>query len=473
MIQANFLHSLLKSILIFGSYKYLGVVVQFLASMLITRLLMPEELGIVALITVFSGFLMMFSENGMSFIIIRSNYGLTFWNAISALLIRIGFFLFTIMIILVYPISLFYNNPKLIPLTSVISLLFIIQPYGMVAMAVLNKEQKFKILGKITFFTTIILAVTTIFLAYLNFSYWAIVIGTIVSKFTSVLLAIHYSKFRPFYGKIKHVKAAWGISKTLIFNLSGFTFINYWARNLDNLLIGKIYGVGDLGIYSKAYSLLMMPLGLIQETINKTIFPLLKKEKDLKRDYRVSFINSLKILGICLMPIVCLFVFKSNTLIQFIWGANWIQVAEILPYFGILIFIQPLIGLTGNLILLEEHDNKIFYNGLSVLFSVAGIIYGSFDSIVGIAKYYSLSNIVGTISFTSYYAYFKILKYPISFLLKFWAPKILFCLILWFGVSSDTNSIKITGFLLLFSHLLFSLRIGIYFFIKKLFIPSN
>ena len=76
--------------------------------------------------------------------------------------------------------------------------------------------------------------------------------------------------------KFKYLVVGFRKAKSIIGNLTGFTFLNYWARNSDNLIIGKVFGAGSLGIYNRAYRMLNMILQIITGLFGKVLYPSLK-----------------------------------------------------------------------------------------------------------------------------------------------------------------------------------------------------
>jgi PST family polysaccharide transporter len=147
----SFKKSLFKNIITLGGYTYGVQISNFLSSIILARLLMPEEFGYVALITVFSGFVNLFTDAGLSFSIMRSDYGYTFHRATSNLAFYIGVLLFLIMVILAWPICLFYNDPTLFWPTIIVSANYIFASLSIVPRAIVSKNLDFNYIGKVRF----------------------------------------------------------------------------------------------------------------------------------------------------------------------------------------------------------------------------------------------------------------------------------------------------------------------------------
>src|SRR4051794_24389128 len=109
----NFKKNLAKSVLINGGYGYSSQAVTFLASVVISRLLSPETFGFVGIISIFTGFISIFSDSGITLAVIKTDYKYTFYKAIDDLSVFIGIVLCLITCIAAYPIALFFKNVNL------------------------------------------------------------------------------------------------------------------------------------------------------------------------------------------------------------------------------------------------------------------------------------------------------------------------------------------------------------------------
>src|SRR4029077_17468142 len=97
-----------------------------------------------------------------------------------------------------------------------------------------------------------------------------------------------------------------GVRSMLLFggNLTGFSVINYWARNLDNLLIGRVWGAAQLGLYSRAYQLLLLPVNQITVPITAVAMPALSRLVDSPERYRRAYVRILAKLAMVTMPLM-------------------------------------------------------------------------------------------------------------------------------------------------------------------------
>ncbi len=424
--MAGFKKAFFKNILTLGGYNYSSQIANFLSSIVLSRLLMPEEYGYVALITVFTGFVIIFADAGLSFAIIRSDYGRTFHKAVTNLSFYIGFLLFLIMLLLAYPIACFYNDQTLVVPTMVLSVTFIVGALKIVPMAIITKDLDFNYVGKVRLISNLIGIAMMIILAFLGFSYWSLIIPQIFLQLVQFILFENKVKLGFKFYKLSYTIAGFKMTKSLITNVSGFNLINYWSRNADNLIIGKFYSSFDLGIYNRAYKMLQLSLNLITGLFGTVLYPSLKKYKSEGGSINKEYASILGVISIISFPIGAILMLIPNTFVRILWGENWMMVADLLPYFGVLIIFQTLISTTGHIYILLEKEKTFMYVGVaSAIILVLAIVIGSLYSVVVIAIIYTFSYIVFIVPIQLYVGFYRTYGFSLKYLLKFWVPKLI------------------------------------------------
>lgn len=431
----SFRKNLFKNILVAGGFNYLAQIVTFIVSLVTSRLLLPADFGIVGLITVFSGFITVFADSGISIAVIRSGFSPTYHKGLNAIAILIGFLLCICTLILIYPISLFYENQSLIWPGVAIAFLFIVRSITIVPLAVLQKKLEFSYLGKVNFGGVLSSTLATIFFAWLGWRHWALIWPQFITYLTIFYLTRKKS-FIPigFIRKPLLVKC-YVLTKKLIGSLIGFNLINYWSRNTDNLLVGKIYGKSELGIYNRAYMMLTLPLSLITGIFSSVLFPSLVKYKAEGGQTQQEYYFVLRIISLINIPVALILILIPRPFVHLLWGQNWIGVADLLPYFGLLVMTQTLLSTSGSILVLEGKEKQLMISGwVSAAFMVSGIMLGALISIKGIAEFYSLFYLLGVLPFNVYYVYLVHLKHATMNVLVFWVPKIILSVIIWYFI---------------------------------------
>jgi len=147
-------------------------------------------------------------------------------------------------------------------------------------------------------------------------------------------------------------------------DIVGFNIVNYFSRNLDNVLIGKYYGSSSLGFYSKAYQLLMMPVTNLRDPMNRVAMPALSRLQNEPEQYRNYFKKYVSILGFISMPlIVFMFVFSDN-IINLVLGSQWGEASELFKILALAAFIQPVASARGLILLTTGHSRRYLVLGV-------------------------------------------------------------------------------------------------------------
>jgi O-antigen/teichoic acid export membrane protein len=431
----DFKKSFFKSLVVAGGYNYATQGLSFFASIITARLLAPESFGFVGLITVFTGFISIFSDSGISLSLIKSNYRNTFHKAVDSLALYIGIALCLLTCLLAYPICVFYRNQALLFPITVMSLIFIPRSMSIVRGAILSKELKFQIIGKVSLISIGAQTILTIVMAYFNCKYWSIIIP---QAFSSLIVLLMYERvvkvgFRV-YSKA-HVKVAIKYTRRTIGSLMAFNIINYWARNSDNLLVGRLYGLNDLGIYNRAYSLLTIPLGLITGMIGSVLYPSFNKLRADGGNVNKEYFFILRMIAFMSYPISFILILFPVDLVYLLWGNKWISVSKLLPYFGLLVFSQSLLSTSGNMLVLMNKEKALVISGwIGAIVMILGISTGALFSVEAIAQIYSLIYISVILPFNLYYVFIKQLGFNYKHISFFWLPIIIISFNIWLSL---------------------------------------
>jgi len=275
---------------------------------------------------------------------------------------------------------------------------------------------QFNITARITLIANLIGIALVIILAMLGFSFWSLIIPQ---------LFIHWIAYFAYKQKINiaivipskhHLKETIGKVKSLAKNVSWFTFFNYWQRNVDNLLIGKVYGEHSLGLYSRAYALLEMPIHLISGVLQQIMFPSFQKQLDENLDIKPDHIDLIKILNIMIFPVPVLLVCLPYTISNLLWGQAWLHVGDFLPVFGTLIILQaPIFQCRAHDGIDLKKINTLLLLEVSMrVFLIAAIVIGMQVSLMSIVYAYGLAYICFCVPFTAYWGHVR----SFSFTLK-------------------------------------------------------
>ncbi len=395
---------------------------------------------------------MLFSNTGLSYAVIRSDYGLKYQKIVFNLAIWIGVFLAIGLCIMAYPITLIYGKPDLFWPTIVISIQFITQSLTIVPLAVLEKRFEFKYVGFSNFIVVVSTIALMILMAVLGYSYWSLIIPLVIQPVFKYFMYQRRAKFGFHLYSWKMTKFGYRKIRSLMESISIFNFINYFARNADNFAVGKFYGEASLGLYDRAYKFLYMARRLINTVLGPVLFPSLNDAKNKGEDYRAHFLDIIGMVNFINLAIAVPLILFAKPITLVLWGQDWIGVADYMPYIGAIIPLQTMVIAAMDLYMIEKNERAYLTLGIPLsLILVVGIVVGAFFSALHILIFYSLAFVLVQTPVSLYFGHYKILKFSVKQILKFWFPKMVLTagliFSIWFGDQWITALILLLFFL--------------------------
>ena len=362
---------------------------QFIITAILARLLSPDDFGLLAMATVFVNFVSIFSEMGVSSALIQKqdthdrHYYSAFW-----LNVVVGLGL-TILFISISPlIAAFYKKPQLTYILSALSVNFFLSSFVIIQQTLLTKEMDFKKLAIRNTGAVIFAGIVGIFLAYKGFGVWSLVFQSIVFSISDVILLWSVSPWRPkFQFATSDIKDIFHFSA----NLTGFNIVNYFARNIDQLLIGKFLGTRPLGYYSLAYKIMLYPLQNISWVISKVMFPAFSKIQDNPEKIRNAYLIMVKFVSLIAFPLMALIFVIAPEFVRIFFGAKWENVIILIRIFCICGLVQSIGTLNGTIYLSKGHSDIQFkLQVLATIVVTIAVISGMRWGVVGVASFYTI-----------------------------------------------------------------------------------
>lgn len=365
---------------------------QILFSVLLARLLLPEDFGLLAMVFVFSGFAGSLADFGFrSALVEKQHLEDRHLHSVFWLTITLGAALTAVFILLSPYIAVFYNQPLLKPICQLLAFGYVFASSGIVPCAVLQRRMDFDRLAKIEIVVTFLSGAAAVCLALLGWGVWSLVIqGLGAGCIRSVMLFVS-SRWHP------HFTFDPGAVKELLHysvNLGGFGVVNYWARNGDNLIIGKLLGAVALGIYDRAYALMLLPITQIISVVSDVMFTALSSIKNDKARVRGVYLRAISVIALISFPMMIGLFVVAEPFIASVYGAKWMAVAPILQILCVVGLLQSVIGPTGWIYTSQGRTDWMFRWGVvGSITVVTGIIIGAlFGTTRAIAIGYALAN---------------------------------------------------------------------------------
>lgn len=355
---------------------------QMVVKLILARLLLPEVFGIIGFATVFIGMIQVFNDLGMSSALIQRkekhlnpiDYDTAYWAGLAWAL-----FLMAVLSFIVGPIAAsFYNEAMLLQIIPVLSISLISRNLIAIHLVNITRELEFKKIVLPRNITRILAALVAIIMALTGFGVWSIVFQSVV---TEVLLVFVYSYVSPWRPSRQFSKDSFKKIFSFGAYTTGTSIFNYLTGNLDYLLIGKLLGAYQLGVYTLGYNVTYIVRGQIMNVINSVFFPVYSKVQEDLETVKKYYFRVIKYNCIVIYPIMIGIILLAQPLVIFGLGTKWIE--AIVP--------MQLMAAAGLVHLLTSSNTVLFRGigkpnlelifsiiktlGVNVPFIVLGIIY--------------------------------------------------------------------------------------------------
>ena len=360
--------------------RYAVYAVNLLSMMILARLFTPEAFGTVAAIMVFFLFFQLMAEAGLGPAIINlERLAPVDRDGLFGLTLSIGLVLAMLFAALAPLFLMFYQLPRVdevVPYTAV-SLLFFAG--SIVPNALLLREQAFFRIANAGLAAELLSTLATIFLARIIDPLHALAAKGAVSA-AILFAAAWYFAGRTELGRPMPGRKFSAIKPLLRFSgyQFGFNFINYFSRNLDNILVGKFMGATALGSYDKAYQLMRYPLMLLTFAMTPAIQPIIRKHSGNPMEVEAihsDFSFKLSLLGTAAgLAMYSL----ADRIVKIALGDQWVEVVPIIEILAIAVPVQVVLSTSGSFFQAMNRTDLLLISGvLSAVVIVSAIVAGT------------------------------------------------------------------------------------------------
>jgi lipopolysaccharide exporter len=368
-------------------------VLQFVTSVVLARLLLPSDFGLMTMALVVIGFLSIFKDLGTSAAIIRQDslseplLASIFW--INAL---IGFGMMAGLFITAPLFADVYREPRVVPLVRALSVVFFVSSLSILQKALLERNFAFQTLAKLETGVTVAGSVAGITTALLGAGVWSLIIKAAVEGVLSTVLLGALARYRPscsFQWRELRCVSAYSL------NLTGFNIANYFTRNADYVLIGRFLGAQQLGYYTLAYRLMLFPLQNISSVIGRVMFPVLSRLDGEQERFQRAYLSAASCIAYFSFPLMLGLCALSEPFVLAVYGNNWKPVIVLLMILAPLGMLQSIGTTTGAIFQAKGHTDWMFRWGLaSGLLCVLSFIVGLRWGIIGVSGAYAVAGVI-------------------------------------------------------------------------------
>jgi len=281
---------------------------QFMVSIILARLLLPEQFGLIGMLMLFMLLAQTFLDGGFGQALIQKQDA-THLDECSIF---------------------YYNTPILAPLTRFISLSLIIKAFGLVYSVLLSKEVDFKSHFKISLIATIISGIISITMACQGYGVWALAIQWVGNSLFRTVLLWRFSRWRPKWQfSVTSLQGMFPFGSRLL--LSGL--LNTFFENIYLVVIGKVFSPAALGFYTRAKPTQQLPTSNLSSIVSRVTFPIFSKVQHNKAQLKRGLQKALVVLVTVNFPMMIGLAVAARPLVLLLLTGKW---APCIPYLQIL-----------------------------------------------------------------------------------------------------------------------------------------
>jgi len=385
-------------------------VVQFVISIVLARLLMPDDFGVIALVSIFISIAGVFIGSGLPAALIQKkdadalDFSSVFWLSIC-----IAFFIYTALFFATPLIAAFYEKQILVSIIRIIGLFLFLNVFISMQGVVVAKKLWFKKM----FYRTLIVSIPTgffgIFLAYKGFGVWALVWQQIFNAILAFIFMQFVVKWKPTFAfSFSRVKSLFNFGWKLLMS----TLINLIFGNLHKLIIGKYFSSAMLGFCDKGESFPKLIITNIDASIQAVMFPTFAEFQNDREKLKQMFRRSITFSSFVIFPIMALLAVVAEPTVRLILGEKWLPCVIFMQIFCFLYALWPIHS--NNLTVMKALGRSDLFLKLEIIKGLLGVLL----VLVGLIVFKSIYALVGAVAVSSLLCVF-INAYPNKKLLNY------------------------------------------------------
>lgn len=366
-----------------GADMFLRQGLQFFVSILLARLLSPEDFGLLAMLYLFTGIAGLFIDSGFTPVIIQRQ-NITFTDESTVFFFNLGAgFVVALGLCWSAPwTAAFFDQPILRNLTYVMALNLFIGAFGSMHFTLLDKNLDFKTPTKIRAIASLVSGVTGVVLAWQGFGVWSLALQSLASTIVLVALAWLLSPWRPsFIFSFASLRSLFRTGSFLL--LTQLLEILY--NRLFSALIGKLFSVRDLGFYTRASSTYLLPTGTIAGMVNRVAYPVFSAAATDKAMLARGVRKSLLSIMVINIPMMLGLAVVAEPLVVTLFGLKWLPSVPLLRVLCLSGLLAPHLLINLSVLVAQGHSNLYFrIEVIKKIIGIGAIIIASFYGLMAI-----------------------------------------------------------------------------------------
>ena len=369
-------------------------VTKAVSSVVLARLLLPTEFGLLAITVVLTDFLeRVLGDTGTSAALIhRRELGRDLADSVFFLNLMVGTITCAFLFVAAPVLAPALGDERVEPILRGIGVAFVLLALGIVQRALLRRALRFRAVAASDLASTITQTVVSIGLAFRGWGVWSLVVGILASRVASNLTVWWVSSWRPrWHFRWADIREVTGFSG----NLSAFNFFSYFSEAGDKFIVGRFVSATALGFYGFGYRLLLQPVQSVLQVCRVVLFPAFARIQDDNENIGRGYVRATSAVAMLTFPVTIGVAVMAEPIVHVVLGDKWLPAVPILAIFGPLAAIQAVSTTTSVLYQAKGRTDLQFRWGLVVGLAMLGAyVLGSRWGATGVAWSFLIGTLV-------------------------------------------------------------------------------
>jgi O-antigen/teichoic acid export membrane protein len=362
---------------------------QMVAALVLARLLGPATYGVISAATVYVTFTTLLLDQGLAAALVqRRVLSRRAPGAVATANLLCGLVLAIVTVLAAPAVAAFFRAPELTDLLRVLGVGLLIKALAITPRAINLRLMRFRVIGVADVAGGVVGAAAGISAALLGAGIWSMAVQVILTDLViaaTLLVRTHGTRPNRHLGELRSILP-------FSLRLFGSNALAFASRNLDNVLVGRFLGVTALSLYSMAYRVLVIPVQMIGQTVNRVTFPMFSRLAEDRTRLARGLIKVTELLAFATIPAMLLIAVASPQLIEVVLGHEWAATAPVLTILAVAGARETVFSVTQSLMRAKGAGKLVLrYEFVATGTQLTGIIVGLQFGLVGVALGFTIA----------------------------------------------------------------------------------
>lgn len=395
-MKNNLKNKTINGLLWMFSGSVVQAILQVIVLMVLSRLIAPEDFGVINAALIVISFSTVFSMLGVGPAIIqKKELNTNHIRTAYTVSVVLGLVFFVLCFLTAPIIASFFKIDELSIVLKFLSIIFILNGLSIISEALISRNLMFNKLVRVQVISYIVYGSISSMLGFLGFGVWALAIGQVSQVMTKMIMCnLLYRHDKKLVIKVKELKE-------LLYFSGGFSIgkiNNQIALQGDNIMVGRTLGPEQLGLYGRAYELITMPATLFGKTLDKVLFPAMSAIQNNNKKLSKVYLNGISLTSILVMPISVILFLSSNEIILLLFGSQWEGVSEPFGILVLALYFRTGYKISDSLVRAKGAVYlRAWRQGIYAFLVIMGSYIGHFYGVVGVSLGVSIAIVINYI----------------------------------------------------------------------------